>query len=50
MRPWNDIVDDSFEEHPVLTTVILVLLLVILGVVIDPGLDGLEGLAASTAP
>lgn len=46
MPSWNDI----FEENRVLTAVIVLLLLVVLGVVIDPELAGLEGLAASTAP
>ncbi len=40
---WNDICDD----HPILITVVALLLLIILGVVIDPELKGLEGLALS---
>lgn len=44
MRHRNSI----FEENPVLTTVIVMLLLILLGVIIDPELSGLEGLAASS--
>ena len=37
MPPWND----TFVEHPVLAAVIVLLLLLVLGMIVDPGLEGL---------